>query len=86
MEPQASVSISDNVIRCQGRWTLPYLVDLQREGVALRWPRAKRVVYDASRITAMDTGGALLLYESIRYFAFMRESVAGLSVNSTVKY
>jgi phospholipid/cholesterol/gamma-HCH transport system permease protein len=65
VEPQASVSISDNVIRCQGRWTLPYLADLQREGVALRWPRAKRVVYDASRITAMDTGGALLLYESI---------------------
>ena len=65
MEPQASVSISDNVIRCQGRWTFPYLADLQREGVALRWPRSERVVYDASRITAMDTGGALLLYESI---------------------
>lgn len=65
MEPQASVLVSENVIHCRGRWTLPCLAELQRQGESLRWPEAPQVVYDASQITAMDTGGALLLQQSI---------------------
>ena len=64
-EHGASVSISGNVIHCQGRWTLPHLAKLQREGTSLRLPHVTRVVYDARRITAMDTGGALLLCQNI---------------------
>jgi phospholipid/cholesterol/gamma-HCH transport system permease protein len=64
VEPQASVVINGNVIRCRGRWTLPHLTELQRQGSAARWPESLQVV-DASGIEAMDTGGALLLQESI---------------------
>ena len=65
VEPRASLSIRNDVILCQGHWTLPYLVTLQHEGATLRWPSVKRVIYDTSRITAMDTGGALLLRENL---------------------
>lgn len=65
MEPQASVAISGDVIHCRGRWTLPNLGALERQGGMLRWPDAPRIVCDASQITAMDTGGALLLQQSI---------------------
>ena len=65
MESEASVAISENVIHCQGRWTVSNLAELERQGGTLRWPEVPQVVYDASQITAMDTGGALLLQQSI---------------------
>lgn len=65
MEPRASLAISGNVIHCQGRWILHNLAELESQSGALRWPDAPSVVCDATQITAMDTGGALLLQQGI---------------------
>ena len=65
IQAQASIENIDNVIHCQGRWTLPNLADLERQIKALQWPDVGALTYDASRVTAMDTGGAVLLQETI---------------------
>jgi phospholipid/cholesterol/gamma-HCH transport system permease protein len=65
MEQQATISVSNNVIHCRGPWTLPNLAELDRLGGMLQWPDVPTVVYDAGEVTAMDTGGALLLQQSI---------------------
>jgi phospholipid/cholesterol/gamma-HCH transport system permease protein len=62
---QATISVSGNVIHCRGLWVLPNLAELERDGRLLRWPDVPRVVYDVAEVTAMDTGGALLLHQSI---------------------
>ncbi len=65
MEQQATISVEDNVIRCRGSWTLPNLSQLEQRGRALRWPDTPTVLYDAGEVTAMDTGGALILQRCI---------------------
>ncbi|MBH0205763.1 MAG: MlaE family lipid ABC transporter permease subunit [Nitrospira sp.] len=65
VEQQATISVSDNVIHCRGAWTLPNVTELERRSKTLRWPDAPEVLCDAGEVTAMDTGGALLLYRSI---------------------
>lgn len=65
MEQRASIHIADNVIHCRGRWILPNLADLERQIGALPWPEGGGVTYDANHLTAMDTGGAVLLHETI---------------------
>lgn len=65
MGQQGSISISHNVVHCRGAWTLPYLSDLERLSGRLRWPDARDVICDAGAVTAMDTGGALLLQRSL---------------------
>lgn len=65
VESRASVSVRENVIHCRGYWTLANLPPLQQQGGLLRWPDSSQIVYDASEIMAMDTGGAVLLHESI---------------------
>ena len=65
VELRATVSVSDNVIHCRGPWTLPNLAALERRGGIFQWPDAPTVIYDAGEVTAMDTGGALLLHQSI---------------------
>lgn len=58
---RASIEIVGNVTHCRGRWTLQNLADLERQIAELRWPVGSAGVYDASQVTAMDTGGAVLL-------------------------
>lgn len=65
MEPQAALVVRDNVIHCRGQWILPHLAELEKQGGMLRWPDVPSIVCDASQVTAMDTGGALLLQQSI---------------------
>ena len=65
MEQQATISVEDNVIRCRGAWTLAHLSQLERRGQTLRWPDSPTVLYDAGDVTAMDTGGALVLQRCI---------------------
>ena len=65
VEPQASIEVSDRVIHCRGRWILPNLADLERQVAALPWPERGGVIYDTSEITALDTGGAVLLHQSL---------------------
>ena len=76
VEQQATISVSDNVIHCRGAWTLPNVTELERRSKALRWPDAPEVLCDAGEVTAMDTGGALLLYRSIESVRRAGRSVA----------
>ena len=62
---QASIDIADNVIRCRGRWTLQNLADLEQQVVALHWPEGAGAPCDMTQVTAMDTGGAVLLQEIV---------------------
>ena len=80
MEQEATISVSDDVIHCQGPWTFPNLAELERRGGMIRWPDAPSVIYDAGGVTAMDTGGALLLQQSIDALrrAGRRASLRGL--------
>jgi len=66
MEQQASIERVDNVMHCRGRWVLSNIADLEHQAGALGWPERGGVIYDASEITAMDTGGAVLLHQSVR--------------------
>ncbi|MBS0149665.1 MAG: ABC transporter permease [Nitrospira sp.] len=65
MERQATISVENNVVYCRGAWTLPNLPQLERGGQTLRWPDAPTILYNAAEVTAMDTGGALLLRRCI---------------------
>jgi len=65
VEQRATISVSDNVVQCRGAWTLPYLSDLERRSRKIQWPDAHNVICDAGDVTAMDTGGALLLQRSL---------------------
>ena len=53
------------MIHCQGAWTLPNLSQLERGGRELRWPDSSTVLCDVGEVTAMDTGGALVLQRCI---------------------
>ncbi|MCA1957639.1 MAG: ABC transporter permease [Nitrospira sp.] len=61
VDQQTSISVSGNVVQCRGAWTLSNLNDLERRIERLRWPAASEVICDVGEVTAMDTGGALLL-------------------------
>jgi phospholipid/cholesterol/gamma-HCH transport system permease protein len=80
VEQQATISVSENVIHCRGAWTLPNVTELERHSGRLRWPDAPEVMCDAGEVTAMDTGGALLLYRNIESLrrAGRRVSLHGL--------
>lgn len=54
------------MIRCAGAWTLPALPDLERRLARMRWPAERDLVCDASAVSAMDTGGAVLLHRTLR--------------------
>ena len=65
MTQQASIEIAGQVIHCRGRWILSNLADLERQIMALQWPEGAALTCDASQVTAMDTGGAVLLQETV---------------------
>lgn len=49
------------MIRCGGAWTLLNLAQLEQRGRMVSWPNASNVLCDLAEVTAMDTGGALVL-------------------------
>ena len=64
--PEATIRIGDGGrLRCEGSWTIPNLTALSRALTAVRWPRTPELTCDASRITAMDTGGAAVLHRLV---------------------
>ncbi|MBM4139049.1 MAG: MlaE family lipid ABC transporter permease subunit [Nitrospira sp.] len=65
VEQQATISVSGTVVHCRGTWTLSHLDELERASGELRYPDARDVTYEAGEVTAMDTGGALVLQQSI---------------------
>lgn len=53
------------VLHCEGSWTIPHLAGLAQRLAAVQWPHAREMACDASRITAMDTGGAVMLQRMV---------------------
>jgi phospholipid/cholesterol/gamma-HCH transport system permease protein len=63
---EAQVRIGDGgTVRCEGAWIIPNLADLERAMATSRWPNVTDLVFDASRITGMDTGGAVVLQRTL---------------------
>lgn len=63
---QASITIGhDQTVHCVGPWTLQHLSDLERELVRLSWPKSRELICEMGQVTAMDTGGAVLLHRTV---------------------
>ncbi len=63
---QASVAVGrDEAVHCSGPWTLQHLPDLERVLATVSWPRLRGLIFDAGHITAMDTGGAVVLQRTV---------------------
>ena len=80
---QASVTIGrDQTVHCTGPWTLRYLPDLERALASLSWPRLRGLIFNAGHITAMDTGGAVVLHRTMTHLRRQgrQVSVEGLRV------
>ena len=74
---QAGITIGrDQIVHCAGPWTLDHLLDLERELVSLSWPRSRELVCEAGHVTAMDTGGAVLLYRTVMQLRRQRRQVS----------
>ena len=55
----------DGTIHMDGMWVLQQLRDLETHIAGVAWPDRGDLVFDASEITAMDTGGAVLLQRTM---------------------
>ena len=63
---RANITIGhDQIVHCTGPWTLQHLPDLERALGSLSWPRLRGLIFDAGHITAMDTGGAVVLHRTM---------------------
>ena len=63
---RASLTIGqDQTLHGIGPWTLRHLPDLERAVALLPQPRLGELIFDAGRITAMDTGGAVVLHRTV---------------------
>ena len=63
---RANITIGhDQTVHCTGPWTLQHLPDLERALASLSWPRLRGLIFDAGHITAMDTGGAVVLHRTM---------------------
>jgi phospholipid/cholesterol/gamma-HCH transport system permease protein len=66
---QAAICIGeDETIYCEGNWTIEELSELEHELRTFSWPKRDKLVCDGSRMTAMDTGGAVLLHHNLNTF------------------
>ncbi len=66
----------DGVIHCAGAWTLRSLADFERRLGAFAWPEASELVCDATGIIDMDTGGAVLLQNTLKALGQRGKKVA----------
>lgn len=57
--------IGDSMIQCEGSWTISNLAALDHVLHTFHWPVVSELVWDTMKITAMDTGGAVLLHRTL---------------------
>ena len=63
---ESSIDIVENgEVHCQGPWTVSYLMNLQTVIQRMNWPSVSELRWDVENITAMDTGGAVLLHRTL---------------------
>jgi phospholipid/cholesterol/gamma-HCH transport system permease protein len=56
---------TDAVIRCAGAWALSELPAIERMIAGASWPAGRDLIWDAGQVTAMDSGGAVLLHRTL---------------------
>lgn len=57
--------MENSIIQCEGSWTITNVVALDHMLRAIRWPGVPKLIWDVSHISAMDTGGAVLLHRTL---------------------
>lgn len=55
----------DGTLHLEGSWILQHLEALEAHLATMPWPEQVALVFDASRLTAMDTGGAVLFAHTL---------------------
>lgn len=62
----ADITLNDQGrARCAGPWTLSHLSRIERQLEEIAWPQRDELRWDAQEITAMDTGGAVVLHRAL---------------------
>jgi len=56
--------ISENIVRCDGNWTLNGISQLERQLDKFSWPQVKTITIEGNTIQAMDTAGAWLVFRT----------------------
>ncbi len=64
MEPLIQI-VDKEWVKCDGSWTIPHLTQLSQLIDQTQWPTVKDLVWDVVNIRAMDTGGAMVLYQTL---------------------
>ncbi len=79
---QAEIEVvdADGAIHCHGAWVLQFADHLKQQLTAQRWPVGRDILIDCTKLQAMDTAGAWLLYRLKREgeLAGCRLTVQGL--------
>lgn len=57
--------VAQGTIHCEGSWTIPHLAALDRALHAFEWPVVPELVWDFKKLSAMDTGGAVMLHRTL---------------------
>ena len=60
--------LGNGIIRCRGIWTIQYLAALQSLITKIAWPSDAELTWDVVNISAMDTGGAVVLHRTMTQF------------------
>jgi len=60
----ARLETVDNILYCQGCWTLEAISTLEQQLLLFSWPQTSKVYFDGQAIERMDTAGAWLLYKT----------------------
>jgi phospholipid/cholesterol/gamma-HCH transport system permease protein len=67
MDVHASLTLSGHQnVRCEGRWTVYHLENLERRLPSIPWPSTGELVWDLTGIEAMDTSGAWMMHRIVR--------------------
>jgi hypothetical protein len=64
MEPRVCI-IDDMIIQCEEAWTIPNLAALDHTLQTIQWPVMSELMWGTMKISAMDTGGAVLLHRTV---------------------
>lgn len=65
-EAAARIALGDDgTVHLQGAWTMDHLHGLERSVASFSWPTSAAIVCDASNISALDTGGAVILQRTL---------------------
>jgi phospholipid/cholesterol/gamma-HCH transport system permease protein len=85
VDAQARIEVvNDQLVQCQGRWTVYHLAYVEQRLAAMSWPKVPELVWDLSGIEAMDTSGAWMLQRTVGALEENGQRVELQSVSSDI--